>query len=204
MLAALLFGAALTVSGICAFKDDIVTKADSRRVDDKGNVSYYDRRGNRYINGERIRRTYFVDENGKTHFVEKGADTGKIYRDKYQEVVNYYDKENAERKKEAIEFGFSGYLAYVKEFDYAQLGFTEISTGKIIACLFSWKDEYRKFYWNHKGISTKETDMGDYGIKITKKEYDDLMANTNGLVACLPSDRKVYRYYMDKDRNTNV
>ena len=54
MLAALLFGAAIVVSGVCAFKDDVVTKADSRKIDDKGRVTYYDRRGNKYITVKKL------------------------------------------------------------------------------------------------------------------------------------------------------
>ncbi len=200
MLAALLFGAAVAVSGICAFKDDVTTKASSRKIDDKGNVHYYDRKGHDYINGERVMDTWFYDKDHNFHAVKKGANSGKIYQDKYQDLMDLYDRENAEEKRKAIEWGDLGYTKYIKHLQIR--GFAEVSTDKIIACLFQCAGEYRKFYWDGTGkteFDIKHSAIGDYGVKITKEEFEGLNKSFGrGLANNIPWDSKVYHYYRDR------
>nr|DAU18390.1 MAG TPA: hypothetical protein [Bacteriophage sp.] len=201
MLAALLFGAAIVVSGVCAFKDDVVTKADSRKIDDKGRVTYYDRRGNKYINGEKVIDTWFYDKDHNFHAVKKGANTGTIYQDKYQDSLDRCNNASLENKRKAIEWGHLGYEKYIPRLDC--YGFAEVSTDKIIACLFNVGNVYRKFYWDGTGntqFHIKDTAKGDYGIPITKEEYEGLYSSFGRLKAsCWPSDKEVSHYYMYYD-----
>nr|DAE28966.1 MAG TPA: hypothetical protein [virus sp. ctmTa7] len=206
MLAALLFGAAIVVSGVCAFKDDVSTKASSRRIDEKGNVHYYDRKGQDYINGEKVIDTWFYDKDHNFHPVKKGANTGKIYQDKYQDNMDRLARESLENKKRAIKGGYLGYVKYIPQTKC--WGFAEVSTDKIIACLFGVGKVYRKFYWS--GIGTCEADIvhfakGDYGVPISKEEYENLKKNFGDTyTASWPfSDDEVSDYYMCYDHEAD-
>lgn len=206
MLAALLFGAAIVVSGVCAFKDDVSTKASSRRVDEKGNVHYYDRKGQDYINGEKVIDTWFYDKDHNFHPVKKGANTGKIYQDKYQDTMDRLARESLENKKQAIEWGYLGYEKYIPQTQC--WGFAEVSTDKIIACLFGVGKVYRKFYWS--GIGTCKADIvhfakGDYGVPISKEEYEGLDKSFGrGMADCWPAaDGKVSSYYLHYDHEAD-
>ena len=88
----------------------------------------------------------------------------------------------AKAKERAIE---DGKLAYYDSDDPRFTGsvLREISTGKIITCLFKYKvkgetvERYRKWYLTDKVYkewgcaSTREIEEGDIGIEITREEY---------------------------------
>lgn len=201
MLAALLFGAAVAVSGICAFKDDVRIKTNSRKIDDKGRVTYYDRKGHDYINGERVVGSWFYDKDGHFHAIKKGVNTGTIYEDKYQNHIDEFDRIGRENKKQAIEHGWLGYKKYIPRLDC--WGFAEVSTDKIIACLYEFDGEYRKFYWDGTGTKydVNHSSKNDYGISITKEEYDDLDRSIGrGLAGKYPKNDDVFYSILYKNR----
>ncbi len=195
MLGALLFLGALGISGALCAKDNHEMKRDSRTVDEKGNVHYYDRLCRDYINGERVQRVATEDSNGVTLYSTVGVNSHKVYNTSYgrgtQQLLDYSEV----RKQKAIEHGDLAYSQYNPYFGRSVT--TEIATGRTITCLFirecGDKRIYKKWYFRPEcqgKLDYNVTVDGDYGIDITREEYYklDVLAGSH---TCAPSDWKV-------------
>lgn len=199
------FLAALGISGAkCAIEDGQM-KRESRTIDKDGNVHYMDRLCNDYINGEKVQRVETIDRNGVKLYSTVGVSSHKIYDTNYgrgtQQLLEYSERD----KQDAIERGKLAYRQYNPYFEKSVT--TEIVTGRTITCLFkniskSGEDEYRKWYYNpeHQGKYDYNTTLnGDYGIIITKEEYEKLNIIC-GSHCHIPSDHNVWEDLTSHDR----
>ncbi|MEI3163750.1 MAG: hypothetical protein V8S74_10295 [Lachnospirales bacterium] len=197
MLAALLFLGALGISGALCAKENHEMKRDSRTVDEKGNVHYYDRLCRDYINGERVQRVTTEDSNGVTLYSTVGVNSHKVYDTSYgrgtQQLLEYSEHD----KQENIKYGKNAYNQYNPYF--GKFVTTEISSGRTITCLFdgtnkkTGKKFYRKWYFRPEcqgKLDYNTTVDGDMGIEITKEEYDSLSV-VSQKCTCMPSDYDV-------------
>lgn len=195
MLGTLLFLGALGISGALCAKENYEMKRDSRTVDEKGNVHYYDRLCRDYINGERVQRVATEDSNGVTLYSTVGVNSHKVYNTSYgrgtQQLLDYSEI----RKQKAIEYGDLAYSQYNPYFGRSVT--TEIATGRTITCLFIHecgdKRIYKKWYFRPEcqgKLDYNVTVDGDYGIDITREEYYKLDV-LSGSHTCAPSDWQV-------------
>lgn len=202
-LGILLYGVASAIAGISRAVENEQTKARSRRVNEKGQVVCYDSKMNRYINGEKTYQYTEYDKYNHPHALTIGCDSGKVYEDRHDRYQKRMDDWTKSSYDHAIEWGELAYTDYSDpRFDRVT---REISTGKIITCLYETvsetrETEYRKFYltdnlykkfgkeaWQH-------TEEGDYGIVITREEYYKLGGNI-AYTSHIPSDDKVLHYF---------
>lgn len=207
MLGLLIFSGVVCISGICCLKDNIEMKNSTRHYDSNGNLVYYDRKCRKYINGEKVHSCTETDQYGHSHGLTVGDVTGTVYEDNYDRCRHPRRWLSEQSKKRAIERGALAYPNFNDpRFDKEVL--TELSTGKVITCLYEYtnpttgKKEYRKWYltdalyreWGKSAYC--HTGKGDYGILITKEEYWGLGGNSNPfLIAPYPDDRDVRRKF---------
>lgn len=191
-----IFLAALGISGAkCAIENSQI-KRDSRTVDEKGNVHYYDRQLRSYINGERVERVETQDKDGVTLYSTVGVNSHKVYETRYGRNEQIMFEMSEEDKQYRIK---KGYLAYSQYNPYFRKRVTtEISTGRTITCLFSGKNQktgkqiYKKWYYRPECQNKYQYDTtvdGDFGIDITEEEYRKL--NVLGSHSKVPSDGDV-------------
>ncbi|MDE6024932.1 MAG: hypothetical protein K2G45_05700 [Lachnospiraceae bacterium] len=168
----LLLGALLGISKI----KDAIDNADAMSTPinhlDDGTPVYMNNKLDTYINGEKIVTKYAYDINGDLYLQRVGEISGRVYNDPVQNQL----KIEKERDRKNLEFSKKlGLLAYEKyNPKYKRQLTTEISTGKVIAVLYKLGDEYRKFYLNEKCSSYNKSAPGDFGILISKEEYNKL------------------------------
>lgn len=186
------------VAGIGRAVDDAKTKKNSACIDSNGNVCSVGRTGKYYVNGEETYSWAQDDKYGNRHNMTIGVNSGKVYHDSFDDEVRMRSQSDEIEKQRMLK---RGYLAYNKyDFRFRQPVTTEISTGKVIAalCIEYTEDHhaggYYKFYYKertpHSSCDFDKSAIGDYGIKITKEEYDKLnipYSTSN----CLPSDPNV-------------
>lgn len=195
MLGTLLFLGAVGISGICCSVDNYKTKKDTTKIDKNGNITYYDRNGQDYINHEKVyRRTQYGEYNQEHHQIV-GVRSGIVYDDDYDRMTKL-DRETSERnKRESMARGKLTYDNYDPRFRRKVT--TEIGTGKVIACLYKGENlktgepEYRKFYVKDNPGKTDyyKTVPGDFGIIITEEEYDKIQKF--GSYSTIPTDFNV-------------
>lgn len=182
-----LFGALwLALKGASEVKDSIekseALSKPSYIAPETGQPVYQDNNMRKYgKNGEKLEPKYLHNPDGSLRIQMVGKRTGIIYEDDYMRKVERMKPQDEEHLKEAKK---SGKLAYQK-FDarYGRSLTTEISTGKIIAALYSSPSTgiFRKFYLtnnpeiNHitKMMKTQAAE-GDFGVPITVFEYNKL------------------------------
>lgn len=176
MLGALIYGALRAIVGVGKAVDNAQMKRESFSYTDKGEPTYYDRNGNRYINGEKVIATYDYDNH---KLVYAGQRTGKVYYDPEQAQRDKLDGWSEKRKQMAIS---NGRLAYNKyNHDWETEITTEISTGRPIATLEARSDGT---YWKQYGTIDKPKYKGEVyvgcmheigePIQITREEYVNL------------------------------
>lgn len=202
MLGALL---ALGIFGGAAAKaayDNYYMKKYSTRYDENGNRHYFDRLGTDYINGEKIISGGYTDDNGIYHRTETGLNSNKVYTD----YVSPSEQMKADYQKEEIQWAkdHNVLIANIYQPRFKKAVATELSTGKVIACMMDYKvngvEHYRKFYVkpDAKEYEYNKTAKGDMGIEITKDEYYK-MFTVPPTYSCLPSDYDVVNaLYEDK------
>lgn len=202
MLGALL---ALGIFGGAAAKaayDNYNMKKYSTRYDENGNRHYFDRLGTDYINGEKIISGGYTDTKGIYHRTETGLNSNKVYTD----YVCPSEQLKADYQKEEIQWakGHNVLIANIYQPRFKKAVATELSTGKVIACMMDYKvngvEHYRKFYVkpDAKEYEYNKTAKGDMGIEITKDEYYK-MFTVPPTYSCLPSDYDVVNaLYADK------
>lgn len=197
MLGSLLFFGALGISGILCLKDNIESKRDTFHFDDKGNSVYSDRLGQTHINGERTYQDVKYDRYGNRHCYTIGTNSKKIYSDSFDRDMERAMEWDKHEKENSLNWGYAAYDKYDPRFQRRVT--TEIGTEKIIACLYegysrdTMEKEYRKFYLKNPNpgiFDYNKTAIGDYGVVITKEEYDKL--NVSGAsFSHTPSDPQV-------------
>ena len=146
--------------------------------DSEGRAVYMDTSRNKYINGEKVISKFDYKTGVES---EVGSRTGTVYfnsRDSKAKIMReQYDNR---RLYEAEKEGKLACKLWHPEYD--QFLTTELSTGKIIVCLYEdiYTGECRKFYYKggyERFISNgcfMNSKPGDMGIVITKEEYDKL------------------------------
>ena len=170
------FLGALGISGTkCAIENE-KSKNEIMRIDENGTRISYDRFCNQFINGEKTYTDTRFDKYGNMHSYTIGAKSKKIYEDSFDRKLKLMNEMSEENKANSLKRGKLAYNKYDPRFD--KMVTTEMSTGKIIACLYehekNGKKEYRKFYLSDSANSKYEydkTDIGDEGIVISKEEY---------------------------------
>ncbi len=178
MIGTLLFLTALGVSGLSCLSDNHYCKKTSIHKEGDDTV-WYDRKGREIRNGERTTYRVREDKYGNLGGQVVGVNSGRVYEDSLAKKYAFY---KAEEDKEAQWAKENGNLAYNKYYpQYNKAYTTEISTGKIISCLWEYKTEcdgpskYRKFYFDPATMTIpKGTAPGDIGVEISLHEYVDL------------------------------
>lgn len=175
MIGTLIFLSVLGISGLSCLSDNHYCKKTSIHKEGNDTV-WYDRKGREIRNGEYT--TYRIREDKYGNFGGQvvGLKTGTVYEDKLSEEYAFHKSE----EKQCLEFAKkSDDLAYNKYYPQYNKAFTtEISTGKIISCLWEYKEfpsgetKFRKYYFNPTTMKwPKGTAPGDMGIEITRDEY---------------------------------
>lgn len=205
LLGVLGFLGALGISGTkCAIENE-QSKNETMRIDENGNRVCYDRVGHELYNGEKTYQHTRYDRYGNRHTYTVGVNSKKIYADSFDRRVAKMRKFEEENKKVALRYGKLAYNKFDPRFN--RLVTTEMSTGKVIACLFKsilndGTTEYRKFYCNNpnpNSLDYDKTAIGDEGIIITEEEYEKLKT-VGGTYSILPSDPQV----LNKLWNTDI
>lgn len=173
--------------------------------DKNGNLHYIDNECREYINGERVKKITTEDANGLPLYSTVGVTSSKVYETSYGRGTERLLEYSEDNKQRSIKNGKLAYGQFNPYFGTTVL--TEISTNRTITCLFTWQpprsnDVYRKWYFRPdcQGKSDyNRTVKGDYGIEITKEEYEKL--NVVGcLVSHMPSDDDVFHDLMKGKR----
>lgn len=173
LLGTLIFFGACIGSGIIAANENYDIKKSSSYRDKNGNLRYRDRLGKSYANDEQVFKETRYDEYGHAHDLTVGYKTGKVYSDDYDRKLDLERKMDEERRQDAIKRGNYGYMRFLPA-DWREHP-AEVSTGKFISCIYyDGVDEYRKFYTFDERYFRNGSLPGDYGVVITKEEYDNL------------------------------
>ena len=171
-LGLLIYGALRAVCGIGQAVENKQMKDYSYKIDEKGRPTWIDREGHRYINGERVIATYDYNNH---KLVYAGKNSGKVYYDPEQDLLNRMHKEDEEKKADELS---RGKLAYLKYDSISKRRLTcEISTGKFIVELEGRSDgTYWKYYIEEDGhhwIYFHKTENSPC-VQITREEFDAL------------------------------
>lgn len=181
-------------------------KKSTSRYDEKGNLHYIDNQCRDYINGERVKTVRTVDANGVPLYSTVGVTSSHVYDTRYGRGTQQLFERSEWWKQENIKYGYLAYMQFNPYFERSVL--TEISTGRTITCLFKnefhgeyGKNQYRKWYFRPEcqgKYDYNKTVDGDYGIPITKEEYDKLNVICS-TARILPNDIKVCHDLMDSE-----
>ena len=190
-LGILLYGALRAICGIGQAVENKQMKDYSYKIDEKGRPTWIDREGHQYINGERVVATY--DYNNQK-LVYTGKNSGKVYYDYQQDLLNRRNTEDKEEKADKLS---RGKLAYLKYDSISKRKLTcEISTGKFIVELEGRSDgTYWKYYIEEDGhhwIYFNKTENSPC-VQITKEEFDALNIKP-GTHHAYDANRKSYEY----------
>lgn len=150
----------------------------SYKINENGEETWLDFDCNQYVNGEKLVGKLERKPDGQLYRLEVGKFSGKVYVDPYENTMSRMDKENIERKKSSEKYGLLTYEKYHREY-HCSIS-TEISTDKIITCIYGRNDKkiYRKWYLGQqkpdKYNNRPLPDEDDFGVPITKEEYEKL------------------------------
>lgn len=182
MLGALLYGLVAGASKVNDRVESERSKRDTAYVNEKGQTICYDNKCCRYVNGEPTYRLSQEDKYGRTHLLTIGRNSGKVYEDS-ADKKDYFEEVTERAYKYAIDNGKLAYEDYTDPRFRPKGVVKEISTGKIIHCLWEYTNhktgqkEYRKWYLTKeyykrfgKSSVLLPPEEGD-GILITKDEY---------------------------------
>lgn len=183
----LIFGACCIGSAISCASDNAHAKRTSSFQDYDGNNVCFDRLGRKIVNGERTYQDVKYDEYGNRHNYTVGCSSNHVYGDEFDQQLARERKWDEIDKQQSIEHGKLAYAKYFPEKRKRQT--CEISTGKFISCLYECYGEYRKFYTFDSRLNSSAP--GDYGVIITKEEYNKL--NILGKTHAIMPDSKVAR-----------
>ena len=208
---------ALGGSAILSKRDDISIKKLTREVDEKGNVWCMGRKGEDYVNGEKVISAVKFDEYGNTHDLKVGKNSGKVYYDSYDIRQRKFAEDDERERQLSLSQGYTAYRKWNPQFRKPVT--TEMSTGKVIACLYKYGDVCRKFYVkpNAAYYEYNKLQAGDHGIPITEDEYKKLNirygshSNVPGLDIMheveaeyrMKEREKCYKYYLLENQQLN-
>lgn len=139
-----------------------------------GQAIYHDNHLRAYgKNGEKLEPKYTRMPNGELRIQMVGKRSGIIYEDNYARQMQKNIAQDEKNLNTAKKYGDLAYLKYNETYKCSYT--TEISSGKIIAAISA--DDvnkiYRKFYLKEKPLGRyTSASNGDFGIPITKFEYD--------------------------------
>ena len=198
----LLYAGLKAVGHVVTAIDNERSKQSTRKIDGNGNVVSYGRTGQQYINNEKTYNWTEKDKYGNTHNLTIGLNSGRVYRDSYDDKVKEIFEECETKKIWALENNKASYDMFDTRFwDYIKI---ETSTGKRISCLYkginpeTHKKEYRKFYWDETLFkkygrqAINKTQDGDMGIVISENDYYNLhYSGIYSKYSALPTDPKV-------------
>lgn len=202
MAAGLLF---LRLKAIIGIADAIDNKRSKRTIvafDEKGRAISYDNKMNEYVNGEKTETIHTYDYNNYPHTMQVGVNSGTVYSDSYERDMAGWREFDDPEYERAVKNGKPARLKY--NLFFRKRVTTEIATGKVITCVCAGCDEngnreYRKWYFNPK-LQGKQgynrTVRGDWGIVITKREYEDVMGIISGTASNIPSDYDIYSEFV--------
>ena len=190
-LGLLIYGAMRAICGIGQAVENKQMKDYSYKIDEKGRPTWIDREGHQYINGERVVATYDYNNH---KLVYAGKNSGKVYYDYQQDLLNRRNTEDEEEKADELS---RGKLAYLKYDSISKRKLTcEISTGKFIVELEGRSDgTYWKYYIEEDGhhwIYFNKTENSPC-VQITKEEFDALNIKP-GTHHAYDANRKSYEY----------
>lgn len=196
MIETLLFLTALGISGLSCLKDNHYCKKTSMHKEGD-DIVCYDRKGREMRNGEYT--TYRIKDDGYGNIGGQvvGLKTGKVYSDSLADKYAFHRAEENEEARKAREQGRTAYNKYYPQYNHAFT--TEISTGKILSCLWEYQtspyaktSKYRKFYFDPTTMKwPKGTAPGDMGIEITRDEYYRLQGPLMFTGTTFPTDYKM-------------
>lgn len=178
--------------------DDAKTKRNSACIDTNGNICSVGRTGKYYVNGEETYRWTQEDKYGNRHDLTIGVNSGKVYRDDFDDEVRRGSANDEKNKQWSLNHGYLAYNKYDPRYRMAIT--TEISTGKPLAAVcrcYNNKTKEVRFYkfYLKKNRANDRSDYdksapGDYGIEISEDEYNKLNIPTK---TCgeIPDDPKV-------------
>lgn len=162
--------------------DDEKTKRNTTTLDSNGNVTCIGRTGKYYVNGEETYSWVQEDKYGNRHVLTIGVNSGKVYRDNFDEEVKRMSANDEKKKQWSLSHGYLAYNKYDPR--YRRAITTEISTGKPLAavcrCYNNKTKEvhFYKFYLKKNNANDRsdydESAPGDYGIEISEEEYNRL------------------------------
>lgn len=168
LFSALLFGGSAISAGI----ENAKMMSKPYRYLDDGTPVYLDRLCNEHINGEKVISKYNY-QLGRLQQV--GERSGRVYMDPVVETQKRMDKQNEERRQEAISEGKAAYMKY--DCDRKQQFTAEVSTRKYIAELEGREDGTYWMYYlspNRKAWEAHRRTDGDPGVQITQEYFDKL------------------------------
>ncbi len=171
-LGALIFGALLGGSAIRCGIDNVKSMSKPYRYLDDGTPVYLDRKGKEHINGEKVIGKWNY-ELGRAQQV--GERSGRVYMDPEIESRKRMDRQNEERRQEAISQGKAAYMKY--DCDRKIQITAEVSTRKFIAELEGREDGTYWMYYlspNMKSWQVHRRTEGDPGVRITQEYFDKL------------------------------
>lgn len=148
------------------------------KVNENGQATWLDFDANQYVNGEKLVPKLERKPDGQLYRLEVGKNSGKVYVDPYENIMSRMDKENLNRKAMAEKYGRLTYQKYHREYHCSVS--TEMATDKIIICIYGsdYTKVYRKWYLKYQTLDKYNThpdpDENDFGVPITKEEYDKL------------------------------
>ena len=177
-----LYGLMQTIGFVGRTVENEQAKNRSRHIDEDGNEVCYGRKSEKYVNGEETYIRPVKDKYGNMHSLTVGIKSGKVYSDNFDKTMQILNRDNEKNKQRYLDWGYAAYNKCEPRFRKAVT--TEIETDKVIACLYSGKNqetgkkEYRKFYLHPEDVKCyfdyNKTAMGDYGIVISEEEYKKL------------------------------
>lgn len=198
LLEGLTLGLLNAVSTIKRTSENEKSKRDTASLTPEGNVMSIGRTGQVYVNNEETYRWSETDKYGNVHNLIIGTKSGRVYSDSYDRMLQRENEIAEKNKQDAIKIGRLTYIRFCP-----QLGIraeTEIKTGKVITCFGEFYNErtekttYRKWYLqpSQKGKYERDrTVKGDFGVEITKEEYDKLNSFRLLLKSGMPQDEDV-------------
>ena len=96
--------------------DDAKTKRNTTALDSNGNVTCIGRTGKYYVNGEETYRWTQEDKYGNRHDLTIGVNSGKVYRDNFDDEVKRMSANDEKYKQWSLSHGYLAYNKYDPRF----------------------------------------------------------------------------------------
>ena len=182
-----LFGAIwLVLQGVAgihnAIENERCLSKPAYTAKETGRQIYYDNKMRAYGNNrEKLEPRYTKAPDGSLRIQMVGNRSGIVYKDNWAKKMQRWEENDERELKNQEKYGKLAYNKYHMMFEKPVT--TEITTGKVITCLYKGTDPdtkkpvYKKWYFHPEcqgKYDYNRTAKGDYGIDITEEEYDKL------------------------------